>query len=175
MTGRRAHPKMVACAACGCDFAQHHHETRYCSTRCLVMGKTDRSTDCWVWTGTRNRAGYGVVCIKRNRSAHRTAYEVFVGPIPSDLIVCHKCDNPPCVNPEHLFLGTQQDNATDSKNKGRRARLSGEECATSKLSEAQVIAIRKDPRGCERIARDYGITARNVRHIITRYTWRHIK
>lgn len=82
-------------------------------------------TDCWIWLGYCDRDGYGEFSIAYNNKqhvrAHRFSYEYFLGTIPENLQVCHKCDNPKCVNPNHLFLGTSQDNKNDSVNKKRHA------------------------------------------------------
>jgi hypothetical protein len=77
-------------------------------------------SDCWVWQGYRNEHGYGRLWAPK-RYVHRAAYEAFVGPIPAGLNVLHRCDNPPCCNPAHLFLGTRADNARDMLAKGRGA------------------------------------------------------
>jgi hypothetical protein len=77
---------------------------------------------CWLWTGRRATAGYGVITGPHQQKigAHRAAFEAFIGPIPDGLLVCHKCDTPACCNPQHLFLGTHKDNMQDMALKGRR-------------------------------------------------------
>lgn len=88
------------------------------------LGKADigGADECWEWTKSKFKDGYGQFWLNRtNRLAHRVAYELFVGKIPEGMFVCHSCDCPPCVNPKHLFIGTHQDNTTDSVNKNRRA------------------------------------------------------
>ena len=77
---------------------------------------------CWVWIGGRGENGYGHFwCSGRTRLSHRIAYRIYKGPIPDGMLVCHSCDNPPCVNPAHLWLGTHDDNIQDKINKGRQA------------------------------------------------------
>src|SRR5690349_13982377 len=90
---------------------------------------TKLSTPCIEWDGTRHVKGYGQITIRgRTVRAHRLAWEKANGPIPEGMMVCHKCDNPPCINPEHLFLGTSKDNAQDSIIKGRRWALRIGQC-----------------------------------------------
>lgn len=83
--------------------------------------KINKTETCWLWTATaRSPMGHGGFYFKRKTlQAHRFAYEIWNGKIPDGLLVCHKCDNPPCVNPDHLFLGTHRDNTEDRINKGR--------------------------------------------------------
>lgn len=85
--------------------------------------RVQKSSGCWLWSGFRDRAGYGRFKGPGNiQHAHRTSWVFERGPIPKGLFVCHHCDNPPCVNPEHLFLGTSADNTRDRDRKGRQAR-----------------------------------------------------
>jgi HNH endonuclease len=131
------------------------------------------NTECWEWTGSKLRGGYGGLNINnRTVQAHRLSYEMFVGKIPKGLLVCHKCDNPSCVNPKHLFLGTHQDNATDKVNKGRMPK--GEDIGNSKLTLDDVNKIRKlinekVPR--RKIAKMFGIGSTCVTDIATGRTW----
>ena len=92
-----------------------------------------KTSNCWIWLRARNSRGYGVWRSRRSYSkghykkavsiqAHRWAWEIFRGPVPDGLLVCHTCDNPPCCNPDHLFLGTPKDNAQDAVKKGRLGR-----------------------------------------------------
>lgn len=125
--------------------------------------------ECWPWRGTINRTtGYGQWWHDgRAMRAHRAAYERVHGPIPDGLIVCHRCDNPPCCNPAHLFLGTQADNQRDKKNKGRTSR--GERNGGGgKLTENDVREIRRLAANGERyivIASQFGVTPTMRGHV----------
>ena len=85
------------------------------------MQKVEVTDSCWIWNGYLNNTGYGQVPFYhfKTRLAHRVSYKLFIGNFDDSLCVCHKCDNPKCVNPEHLFLGTHKDNALDKVSKGR--------------------------------------------------------
>ena len=84
--------------------------------------KVDRSGDCWLWTGGTNVWGYGVHKVDgRSVAAHRFSWTLEKGPVPQGLVVCHTCDTPACVRPDHLFVGTQRDNIADMWAKGRAA------------------------------------------------------
>lgn len=141
---------------------------------------------CWIWTGTKDSHGYGVVEIgtraqgRRNTGAHRIAWSLVRGPIPEGLCVCHRCDNPPCVNPEHLFLGTQADNLRDMSEKGRRVTTTtrGERVAGSKLVPESVAEIRRlfALGGMTKAAlgKSFGVTEVQIGNIVKRRHWRHI-
>ncbi len=82
--------------------------------------KVQKGDGCWEWQGSRNKLGYGITSLRgRAIRAHRVSWEIVNGPIPDGLLVCHRCDNPACVRPDHLFLGTQIDNLRDMRTKGR--------------------------------------------------------
>ena len=131
--------------------------------------------NCVPWPGYLNRRGYG--CLRYNGKwslAHRVAWEKERGPIPPGVCVLHRCDNPPCINPDHLFLGTQLDNIADRHRKGRNGRLPGESNGRARLTEAQVRAIRSDTRSKVAIAQTYGISNVLVGLIKRRKIWKHV-
>ena len=101
--------------------------------------KVDRGTDaeCWPWIASRDPDGYGRFQVptptgQRHIRAHRFGYEMLVGPVPKGMVVCHQCDNPPCCNPAHLFIGTPRDNNNDKVSKDRHAKLWGQSLLNSR-------------------------------------------
>jgi hypothetical protein len=101
---------------------------------------------CWIWTGRRDRNGYGIIgFMARDRLAHRVAYALTFPEWDGKQNVLHRCDNPPCVNPAHLFLGSQADNVADMIAKGRAHDSRGERAGNVKLTSEQVTAIRAEP------------------------------
>ncbi len=136
--------------------------------------KVLKTDTCWLWTGSRNEHGYGKMKVgyKNYQRAHRVAWDLLVGPIPAGLFLLHSCDTPACVNPKHLFLGTQADNMQDATNKNRCPK--GERASWSKLTETQVVAIRSDPRLQDIIAQEYGLCQQSVSLIKRRITWKHL-
>lgn len=135
----------------------------------------ETGTDCWLWNGGRFNHGYGLITIgRKNRLAHRFAYEFFIGD-PGSLKVCHKCDVKLCVNPKHLFLGTQGDNNRDRKQKGRNGDLRGVNNGRAKLTEADVVRIRSlSGLSKSEISRRTGIGRSQVRRILSSIHWKHL-
>jgi hypothetical protein len=135
----------------------------------------DPITGCIEWTRHVSVNGYGTLKYRRKQQmAHRFMWEYKFGPIPEGKIICHKCDNRKCINPDHLFIGTTQDNVDDKMSKGRFVPCPGEQCGTAKLTDEQIAAIRADTRAQHRIAKDYGISQSNVSFIKRGLTWGHI-
>lgn len=132
-----------------------------------LLERIKKNGDCWIYTGAVGGDGYGVIGIGRGTSnrAHRVMYEVFVGPIPKGMLVCHRCDTPLCINPRHLFLGTPKDNTQDMISKGRGRAMSGETHPSAKLSDADVTAIkrlRKSGRTLSYIADRFGVSFQHI-------------
>jgi len=138
-----------------------------------VFINSNRMGGCWEWQACVTRVGYGQLKFKeRQVGVHRLSYEHFNGSIPEGTLVLHKCDIRNCVNPSHLFLGTNQDNMNDKINKGRHAY--GETSGQSKLTEAQVQDIYNASGTFRDIAKRYNISHVQVCNIKNKKTWKHI-
>lgn len=136
-------------------------------------GYRERDPDCcWVWRrGKSGLMGYGKF---RGLKAHRVAWERAHGPIPAGLFVCHRCDNPPCVNPAHLFLASHAENMADMVAKGRQFDQRGEGNPNAILSKEQVARLRRAASlgaSVRELARRYGISKTQTHRIITRQRW----
>lgn len=131
---------------------------------------------CWEWRGARSAAGYGNVVVRgKTVTAHRVAWETERGPIPEGMQVCHRCDNPLCVRPDHLFLGTAADNMADRNAKGRQAR--GEKFKRSSLTEEKVREMRvlaKTGVNMSELARRFGVSLPSASRIVRGLDWRHV-
>lgn len=134
-------------------------------------------TRCWEWTASKNITGYGKINIGGKLfGSHRFAYELTYGEIPDGLNVLHRCDNPPCCNPDHLFLGTHSDNSKDMSEKGRVS--FGENHWNSKLTEERVIKIRNEFSFGNithtELSKKYNVSRRTIGDIVNKKLWRHI-
>lgn len=134
---------------------------------------------CWEWQGFRDKDGYGLFWYEgNNRRAHRVAYILSKGPVPEDLKVCHTCDNPSCVNPDHLWLGTMAQNLQDAYAKGRKNDR-GSNNGWSKLTEAQVAEIRSLYPGTTQtaLAKRFGVCQAHISDLVTgrRGVWKHVR
>jgi hypothetical protein len=136
------------------------------------------SSRCWVWTRGRDVDGYGTIWrAGTNAKAHRVSFEINGGSIPDGLFVCHKCDNPSCVNPDHLFLGTALENKRDCVRKGRLSPPIGEAHGRARLTAKQVLDIRSRPayRGLTvNLAKEFGVHHMTISLIRNRKKWVHI-
>lgn len=132
--------------------------------------RLDTSTDCWTWKGYRKSGGYGYMKFAgKPTHAHRVAWILTFGEIPESLIVCHRCDNPPCCNPAHLFLGTDYDNVSDCISKGRFALpYKGPELVL-KIRDAYKHGMRQKD-----IATNFSVDNSWVSRVVRRLVWIHI-
>lgn len=165
-----------ACDCCGSKFEASCGAARFCSDKCHFEHGTAKSGECIEWTGAADKDGYGTVKLKGRRvfKAHRLSYTLNIGPVPDGLMVCHRCDNTKCVNPDHLFLGTAKDNKTDCVSKRRHVKGS-ELYWKAKLSEDDVRRIRSDTRSSYDVGPEYGVTPNTVQNVRARRTWKHIE
>ncbi len=159
---------MMTCRQCGASFVSPRSKAeqgrKYCSHPCGIEANrvglevrfwrnVQKTDGCWAWAGCTTAFGYGIL---RPFAAHRYSWTLHVGPIPDGMLVLHKCDNPPCTRPDHLFLGTQMDNVRDMLAKGRKPRPSN-----TKLTPEILSVIRERVRNGEsqtQLAREYGTT-----------------
>lgn len=186
------------CAGCGVTFVKPERmypskwrRRTYCGFECVKDNsrsrdarqrfeeKVDREPghgprgDCHIWTAHRDKNGYGHFQMwTKSDLAHRVAFFMATGIHPGDAFVCHECDNPSCVNPDHLWLGSALDNNVDAISKGRAKPQSGERHTSAKLTDDDVRAIRKDSRSGAAIARDYGVSDVMILRIKAGVSWK---
>ena len=183
------------CAVCGGPFMARADNlakgyARYCSKVCSNRARAlpeaerfwalvDRTGDgCWLWQAARDKQGYGLFTRDGHKQivAHRMAYELTYGPVDAGTRILHRCDNPPCCWPQHLFPGTDRDNSDDKVAKGRH--LKGEQIAKAKLTEEQVREIRHlaaTGTPVASLAGRFNVTAGAIYFVLSRYTWKHVE
>lgn len=189
----------IICPTCGQWFVAYKcHLNRgrgkYCSRRCskLILDKesnfwsrVDKTGCCWRWLGGKDKDGYGMATGNDglSRRANRLAWAFTHGPIPDGMLVCHTCDNPSCVRPDHLFLGTPLDNAVDRDRKGRcRApstsnRVRGEDHLRAKFTVVIVREIRRlfsEHYPATELAKMFKTSRQSIHRIVKRQAWKHV-
>lgn len=173
------------CAYCGRTFSPNHSQNNHCSVECRFFSYVVKGShqDCWDWTGARSKAGYGVLNIGNGKLdyAHRMMFALSCGDIPDGLHVCHRCDNPRCINPSHLFLGTARDNVHDMWAKGRQQTYAnakkGSGLPQAKTTEevvkkAKRLLAQRVPR--EEVAHICSLTIHQIHQIAQGKTWKHV-
>lgn len=135
---------------------------------------------CWLWIGHKNAMGYGTVTYQRRLLlAHRLAWELTQpDPIPKGMCGCHKCDNPACVRPSHIFIGTHADNRNDAKVKGRLRALAGELVWQAKLRTAdiqEIFSLRDAGMRTTALAERFGVDTVTIQKVLARSTWKHVE
>lgn len=186
------------CEFCGAVFSVKYSNLRlgkvkgrFCSQGCYRKGLqtleerfwalVQKGDDCWEWIGNTTKDGYGRM--KRTGESagtyvHRISWEFHFGAIPAGLKVLHHCDNPPCVNPKHLFLGTDKDNSDDKMRKGRHVASPGEKNGSSRLSKSDVVAIRTRHKNGERqsvLSREFKVSDVTISRIVRRLNWQSVQ
>lgn len=140
--------------------------------------RVEKTDTCWLWAGALSSTGYGQIREGgRIHYVHRLSYTWSFGDVPEGTEVCHRCDTPRCVRPDHLFLGTHHENMLDAARKKRvpgNGGQRGEATGTSKLTEREVLEIRASSETIVALALRYGVNHTAISKIRQRLTWRHI-
>jgi hypothetical protein len=163
------------CPNCGIMF---YNKTEHCSVKCYknihFWSLIEKTNYCWIWRGYRNKGGYGSNGIILT---HRKMWKITYGEIPPKMFVLHRCDNRSCVNPKHLFLGTQVDNMKDMVEKGRSTKGRSHKASNCKLKEKDIIEIKllySKGHTQQEISVLYSVSQTNISRIIIGKTWKHI-
>lgn len=185
----RVKPVERKCRFCGKRFWSKPSAVRrgsglYCSKQCVhsdrvlpperFWKRVNKTQGCWIWTGGKDSAGYGQISVRRKKErTHRLAWLLTLGRIPKGMFVCHKCDNPSCVNPAHLFLGSNRDNMEDKIRKKRH--VFGERTPNSKLTVGDVRFIRscKSMTHVE-MAKIFGVCSQTIDSVVNHKNWAHV-
>ena len=138
----------------------------------LKVAMPENKNECWEWIGHKRKKGYGTMQFdNQKQEATHASYFLYVGEIPDGLYVLHHCDNPSCVNPDHLFLGTQKDNICDCMKKGRMPSRTGERNGRSKLSDDSAAAIRLSAESSRSLSEKYKVSQQTIRSIRRGERW----
>jgi len=188
----------LRCDQCGKDFQRRAallkwraRPKKFCSRECWRESEVfktpeqqywtfvEKTDGCWKWKGSKNKFGYGAFRFhKRMMMAHRVSWEIHNGPILQGIQVLHKCDNPECSRPDHLFLGNQSENMVDCVEKGRKNTAKGERHAKAILREEDVLQIRSlcqsGLQSRHEIARSFNVSYASITDIVLRRSWRHL-
>lgn len=193
---------ILKCKFCN-DVLTKRSQTKYCSKECFdnnrinpidrFWSKIKKTNTCWIWIGEigfgYGRIKYTYKCKIIRFQAHRFSYLMHFGEIPEDMKVCHKCDNPTCVNPDHLFIGTTKDNVTDRVNKNRSAKgikngshthpermTRGSDHKCSKLKESDIKKIRslRNTTSLYKLGRLFSVSTTTIKNIIYMKAWKHV-
>jgi hypothetical protein len=161
--------KQYPCETCSV-LCYKKYKKAFCSDMCRFLSYVDKTETCWLWNGGKGRKGYGKFSFRGNKTAvaSRVSYELFHGPVEENMFVCHTCDVPLCVNPEHLWMGTHQENMMDMTQKGRQSSI---------LTPKIVYQIRKlfnegitNSELCEKFKK----SSSQISNIIARRIWKHV-
>jgi hypothetical protein len=156
------------------------HSYRYAPVMERIWRQSYRSvSDCWIWTGKITKNRYGIIGVdNRRKTVHRVSWEHFHGSIPKDLCVLHKCiGTPSCWNPDHLYLGDNDQNIQDKMDQGRHIPCPGSKNGNAVLDEEKVVIIKRRLASdhCRSIAEEFGVGVATVRDIKLGRTWRHVR
>ncbi len=167
-----------SCSYCEKIFKKDSPGQIHCSMMCRLFSSFKKTENgCWEWQRGKDWDGYGLMSVKnKSQRATRVSYETFIGWIPPKMIVCHYCDNPPCINPTHLFLGFPQDNTNDMFQK-KRERVIGEKNVKSIFTENEIREIHdlfEQGYTKTEICRIYDTSDSHIHAIITRKIWKHV-
>lgn len=187
MSAKRIIRPVAVCAKCGTSFQPKRKRQRYCSAGRYChrppaerlwarVDISDASDGCWEWTGNRDPNGYGRIGIGQTPVlVHRLSWELAYGPLPEGACVLHRCDNPPCVRPDHLFLGDRADNMRDAVSKGRQ--IQGVRVGSAKLTDDEVLfALHEHAQGVTQkaIAAMLGVVPSTIGAILKGRRWKHL-